>query len=89
MITEKMISLRRFCEPMTAVDPMDEETDPVAPDGWTLTKKKRIGIFAAFEEPQVDEEGNPIIDEGTGQQVTKTIYQIYVDDNGDEKMGKL
>lgn len=74
----------KILQPMTAVDPMDEETDPVAPDGWTLTKKADR-YLAAFEEPQVDEEGNPIIDEGTGQQVTKTIYQIYVDDNGSRK----
>ena len=55
---------------------------------WTLVKKADK-YLATFEEPQVDDDGNPILDEETKEPVTKTIYKVYVNDNGKKKWVEL
>lgn len=74
----------RILKPMTLVVPLDEDKDPEVKDGWTLVKKADK-YLATFEEPQVDDDGNPILDEETNEPVTKTIYKVYVNDNGKKK----
>lgn len=70
--------------PVTVVNPMELDDDPAAPDGWTLEKK--AGKYLATKEVQEEnEDGTPKVDETTGEPVMKTLYQIYVDDNGDKK----
>lgn len=70
--------------PVTVVNPMELDEDPQAPDGWTLEKK--AGKYLATKEVQEEnEDGTPKVDETTGDPVMKTLYQIYVDDNGDKK----
>ena len=74
----------RILKPMTLVVPLDEDKDPEVKDGWTLVKKADK-YLATFEEPQVDDAGNPILEEETKEPVTKTIYKVYVNDNGKKK----
>jgi hypothetical protein len=74
----------KILEPMALVVPLNEDKDPEVKDGWTLVKKADK-YLATFEEPQVDDDGNPILDEETKEPVTKTIYKVYVNDNGKKK----
>ncbi|WP_161907957.1 SpaA isopeptide-forming pilin-related protein [Emergencia sp. 1XD21-10] len=74
----------KILEPMTIVVPLDEDTDPQAPNEWTLVKKADK-YLATKEEPVLDEDGNPKEDENTGNPITETRYQVYVNDNGTKK----
>lgn len=66
----------KILEPMTVVLPLDEDAKPQVPDGWTLVKK--ADKYLATKEETAN-------DEDTGNPVTNTLYQIYVNDNGTKK----